>query len=75
MVDTADAGRPFRGLPAYLVHIREWHQEDRTSFEPGGGELDRYVLQSDVTSDRLHVEWSLADNGALVEIGFICVGQ
>jgi hypothetical protein len=75
VVNSGNKGRKFRGLPAYVVHIREWDQEDRTSFTSSGGEIDEYVLNSNVNSDRLSVSWNLGDNGRIVEIGFLCVGE
>ena len=73
--DNPNMGRPFKGVPAYVVNIREWHQEDRTSFTPAGGESDEYILNSQVTEQSLRIEWHLGDEGKIKEIGFLCVGE
>ena len=74
VVNSPNQGRKFRGLPAYVVHIREWHQEDRTSFSSSGAEMDEYVLNSSVNSDRLSISWNLGDEGRIIEVAFLCVG-
>jgi hypothetical protein len=72
--DEAFNGFRFVGFPSYMVHIREWVQEDRTSAVSGGGEMDEYVLNSNIDSRRLNISWDLGDNGRIKEIGFICMG-
>lgn len=75
IVQSPGRGRPFEGIPAYVVNIREWHQEDRTSFNPNGGEMDEYHLDTNVTKEELTIHWNLGDNGAILEIGFVCAGR
>ena len=78
-------GKNFVGVPAYIVNIREWHQEDRTSFTPGGGETDEFILNSrirtatlggETVGTHLEIEWHLGDDKSarISEIGFLCVG-
>ena len=41
------------------MNLREFTLEDRTSAAKGGGEMDEYVLNSDVASDRLNISWDV----------------
>ena len=75
LVKREGLGRPFRGLPAHVVHVRQWVQEDRTSYAKHGGEMDEYVLDSKVTAQELRIWWDLGDEGRIEEIGFLCTGE